>query len=465
MKIEELSQQIVGQDVEVPTLAGPRRYVNLDNAATTPVLAPVRDAVDRFLPWYSSVHRGTGWKSRVSTEMYEECRRVVGAFVGADPHLDTVIFGKNTTEMVNKLTRRIDLGSDRVVLISDMEHHSNDLPWRKVAQVQRIPVDGRGAMDVEALARTLRRSHGRVKLVAVSGASNVTGYMPPVHEIAAMAHQHGAKIFVDCAQLAPHRQVEMRSHRDEGHLDFIAFSAHKMYAPYGVGALVGPKAIFEGGDPDHVGGGTVDVVTDKVAYWAAPPDKDEPGTPNLLGAVALAQACRLLERVGFPAIVEHERELTKLALAELKRIDGLKLYGDDDESMTVDRVGVVPFNLKGKNHALVAAALGWEHGIGVRHGCFCAHPFIAHLLNLDADEHEGMMDRVLQDDRRDIPGLVRMSFGIYTTKEDVTFACEALAELAKRGPRSEYKVDPRSGEYTPVGLPHAELEAVRKLLA
>jgi selenocysteine lyase/cysteine desulfurase len=462
LTLESLARTVIGLDVEVPVLGGRRRYVNLDNAATTPALGPVRDAVDRFLPMYSSVHRGTGWKSRVSTEVYEESRRIVGAFLGADPALDTVIYGKNATEMVNKLARRIDLGSDRVVLISDMEHHSNDLPWRRVAQVERVPVDARGAMDPDLVRKLLRRAHGRVKLVAVSGASNVTGYLPDVHELAAIAHENGARILVDCAQLAPHRRIDMRPHDDPGHLDFVVLSAHKMYAPYGTGALIGPRGVFAEGDPDHVGGGVVDVVTPHVAYWAAPPDKDEPGTPNLLGAVALAKVCRLFEEVGWDALVAHERELTAHALRRLKRIDGVRLYGDDDETLARDRVGVVPFNLRGVNHALAAAALGWEAGVGVRHGCFCAHPFIAHLLALDPEEHARMMDRVLQEDRREIPGLVRMSFGLYNTRADVDLACDAIERLLREGPKADYTLDVRSGEYAPISFPRDELEAARR---
>ena len=462
LTLEALARTVIGLDVEVPVHGGRRRYVNLDNAATTPALAPVRDAVDRFLPFYSSVHRGTGWKSRVSTEVYEESRRIVGDFVGADRTRDTVIFGKNTTEMVNKLARRVDLGSDRVVLISDMEHHSNDLPWRRVAQVERVPVDAKGAMDPDEIRKRLRRAHGRVKLIAVSGASNVTGYLPDVHELAAIAHAYGARIVVDGAQLAPHRRIDMRPHDDEGHLDFVVLSAHKMYAPYGTGALIGPRDLFAEGDPDHVGGGVVDVVTPHVAYWAAPPDKDEPGTPNLLGAVALAKVCRLLEEVGWDALVAHERELTTYALTRLKKIDGVRLYGDDDETLSRDRVGVLPFNLKGVNHALAAAALGWEAGVGVRHGCFCAHPFIAHLLALDPEEQARMMDRVLQEDRREIPGLVRMSFGIYNTRADVDVACDAIERLLRVGPKADYRLDPASGEYAPVAMPHDELEAARR---
>jgi selenocysteine lyase/cysteine desulfurase len=140
----------------------------------------------------------------------------------------------------------------------------------------------------------------------------------------------------------------------------------------------------------------------------------------------------------------------------------VRIYGDDDETIARDRVGVIPFNLKGVNHALAAAALGWEAGVGVRHGCFCAHPFIAHLLDLDPEEHARMMDRVLMQDRSAIPGLVRMSFGLYNTEADVDVACGAIESLLRRGPRTDYVLDPLSGEYTPVDLPHAELKAAER---
>ncbi|MHB1843894.1 MAG: aminotransferase class V-fold PLP-dependent enzyme [Deltaproteobacteria bacterium] len=444
----ELSRACVGIDAEVPILGGWHRYVSLDNAATTPALRPVQEAVDRFLPWYSSVHRGTGYKSRLSTEIFERCRATVAELVGASP-TDTVIFGKNTTEMVNKLSRRLGLSQADVVCLSDAEHHSNDLPWRKVAQVVRLPVDRRGEMNLNALEVELRR--GRVRVVAATGASNVTGYVSPIHEIAALAHRYGALCFADCAQLAPHRRIDMRPTGDPGHLDFLAFSAHKMYAPYGVGVLVGPRRLFDQGEPDHVGGGMVEVVTATRAYWSASPDRDEPGTPNLLGAVALARAIRCLLEVGFDAIAGHERRLTEYALGRLSRVPGITLYGDPAWIPGEDRVGVIPFNLAGLNHALLASALGWEGGIGVRNGCFCAHPFINRLLELTEADSERMITKVLGADRSDVPGLVRLSFGIYNDERDVDELCEALERLGRAGPRGSYRFDPLLGEYLAEG--------------
>jgi cysteine desulfurase / selenocysteine lyase len=451
LTFEELQRSCLGTEVEVPVLGGKRRYVNFDNAATTPALRQVRDAVDRFLENYSSVHRGTGYKSLLSTEVFERCRRRVLDFVHASPADDTVIFGKNTTEMVNKLSRRFGLKLDDVVLISDAEHHSNDLPWRKVARVVRIPVDHRGAMELSRIEDELKRARGRARVVAVCGASNVTGYQPPIHDIAALAHRHGASLFADCAQLAPHRAVDVRPPGDPGHLDFVAFSAHKMYAPYGVGVLVGPKRFFDHGDPDHVGGGMVEMVTPDRAYWSPSPDRDEPGTPNLLGAVALARAIGCLEEVGFPAIAEHERRLTTHALKRLREVPGLTLYGDAEPRSGEDRIGGIPFNLAGMNHALLAAALAWEGGVGVRHGCFCAHPFIAHLLRLSDRDAERMIDRILASDRSDVAGLVRMSFGLFNTEREVGQVVELLRELAAGGPRGRYRFDPAWGEYRAEG--------------
>jgi len=449
--LETLAASSIGREQEVPVLGGRRRYINFDNAATTPALGPVRETVDRFLASYSSVHRGSGHKSLVSTEVFERCRDRVARFVGASLEHDTVIFGKNTTEMVNKLSRRLPLQKGDVVLLSDMEHHSNDLPWRKIAEVVRLPVDHRGALDLNQMEDELRRKAGRVKFVAISGASNVTGYQPPIHEIAALAHRYGARVLADCAQLAPHRKVDMRPASDPGHLDFVVFSAHKMYAPYGVGALVGPREFFDQGEPDHVGGGMVEVVTTSRAYWSAAPDRDEPGTPNLIGAVALARAISCLEEVGFDALAAHERQLTAYALRRLAEIPGVTLYGDAVPVPGEDRIGVIPFNLAGFNHALLAAALSWEGAIGVRNGCFCAHPFINHLLRIDEAAATRWISRVLGNDRSDMPGLVRMSFGLFNTEAEVDQAVALLSEFATHGLRGSYQLDKGSGEYRAEG--------------
>src|SRR5262245_54095774 len=251
-------ERVLGLDQRVPLLNGRlARYVNLDNAASTPPLRDVADAVQAFLPFYASVHRGTGYKSRVSTALYDEAHRTVARFVGADPATAAVVFGKNTTEAINKLAHRYPLGPDAVVISTEMEHHSNDLPWRGRAQVVRAGLTREGRLDEEHFDDLLARYRRRVALVVVSGASNVTGFVQPVHRLARKAHAAGARILVDAAQWAPHRAIDVRPADDPEHLDYVALSAHKMYAPFGTGALVGRADVFEAGAPEYRGGGTV----------------------------------------------------------------------------------------------------------------------------------------------------------------------------------------------------------------
>jgi selenocysteine lyase/cysteine desulfurase len=452
LTIGNVRKNVVGVDTRVPLLDGSsRRYVNFDNAASTPALRPVHDKVTEFMTWYSSVHRGTGFKSQIATEAYELAHDIVACFLGADPETNTVIFGKNTTEAINKLARRFPLAPDDVVLCSLMEHHSNDLPWRQQARLYHVAVHPDGSLDEDDLDRLLQQHAGRVKLLAISGASNVTGYLPPIHRLAEKAHAAGARILVDAAQLAPHRAIDMRPDDDPAHLDFVAISAHKMYAPYGTGALVGPTHVFAQGPPDMVGGGTVDIVTVDDVRWASPPDRDEAGSPNVVGAVALAQTILSLQEIGMDALARHEAELTAHALRRLSAIDGLQLYGLTDPDRAAERVGVIPFNLHGANHYKVAAILSFEGAIGVRNGCFCAHPYILRLLDVSGDDALRHQKDILEGLRVGLPGLVRISFGCYNTLEEVDHAVEVLARLAAGEVQGEYEQDPGSGAYWPRG--------------
>ncbi|MGD9092154.1 MAG: aminotransferase class V-fold PLP-dependent enzyme, partial [Anaerolineales bacterium] len=251
-------QLFVGLEIQVPLLDGShKQYINLDNAASTPPLKFVQKTVNEFMNYYSSVHRGTGFKSQLSTHVYEEARNVVLNFVGADPGTHTCIFVKNTTEAVNKLARRFPFSSIRdVVITSGMEHHSNDLPWRSVAKTIHIETTVDGYLNEADFDEQLERYGQRLALVAITGASNVTGNLNPFHRLAEKAHAVGAQIVVDCAQLAPHRKIDMRPLDDLAHLDYVTLSAHKMYAPLGTGALIGRRDTFERGDPDMRGGGT-----------------------------------------------------------------------------------------------------------------------------------------------------------------------------------------------------------------
>ena len=343
-----------------------------------------------------------------------------------------VIFVKNTTEAVNKAARRIHLAEDDVVLISLMEHHSNDLPWRNRAQVVHAAVSADGRLDVEDLRQKFVQYGPRVKLLAISGASNVTGAINPIHELAELAHGHGVPILVDAAQLAPHRAINLLPANDPGHIDFLVASAHKMYAPYGTGVLIGPRSVFEQEGPDYSGGGTVEIVTEDEVYWNSPPERDEAGSPNVLGAVAMAAACRVLTEIGMDRLAEHESALTRYALTELGKIPGIEIYGDSDPARADQRLGVIPLNIKGLSHYLVAAVLSVEYGIGVRNGCFCAHPYVLRLLDIPDPVAWSWRKQVISGVRAHLPGLVRISFGCYNSAEEVDWLVKGAAQHCAR---------------------------------
>ena len=235
--------------------------------------------------------------------------------------------------------------------------------------------------------------------LTVSGASNVTGFVQPIHRLARKAHAVGARILVDAAQLAPHRRIDVRPDGDPEHLDYVAISAHKMYAPFGVGALVGRRDTFLQGSPEYQGGGTVEIVTPAHVQWAGLPDREEAGTPNVVGAVAMAVAAQALMDAGMETVTRHEAALTAYALERLASVPGVTIYGLDDSGQTGDRVGVIAFNVGSMHHALVAAILGYEAGIGVRSGCFCAQSYVARLLRLTPEEQARWQREHLAGDR------------------------------------------------------------------
>lgn len=452
LTIHNVRENIIGIDRQVPLLNGSMRpYVNLDNAASTPSLKPVFEKVTEFMNWYSSIHRGTGFKSQVSTHAYDEAHEIALGFVGADQEANTVIFGKNATESLNKLARRIPFQPGDVVLTSVMEHHSNDLPWRAVANVRHIQVDDHGALNLGHLDTLLREHAGHVRLVVVTGASNVTGYINPIHDIAEKVHRAGAEILVDAAQLAPHRAIDMRPNDDPGHIDYLVTAAHKMYAPFGASTLVGKKETFLTGDPDLVGGGTVDIVTVDHVKWAGLPDREEAGSPNVVGAIAQAKTMLSLQEIGMDAVAQHEAELTAYLLGKLAKIDAVQVYGITDPGRAAEKVGVVPINVQGKSHYLVAAILSLEGAIGVRNGCFCAHPYLFELLKLDEAQSRDYQQQIINNNRSELPGLVRISFGMYNNEADVDWLVEMLERIRRDDYQGEYIQDPVRGEFWPRG--------------
>jgi selenocysteine lyase/cysteine desulfurase len=274
----------------------------------------------------------------------------------------------------------------------------------------------------------------------------------PVHDFARKAHEVGAQIVVDAAQLGAHRPIDVKPAEDPEHIDYLAFSAHKMYAPYGIGVLVTQKNIFEVGSPEYVGGGTVDIVSLESAYWKDLPEREEAGTPDIVGVVALAKAIRVLQEIGFDAIIDHEAELTAYALKRLAEMPEVIIYGDADPKRARDRLGVIAFNIKGLSHALVAAILSYEGGIGARNGCFCAHPYVKQLLGVDEEESREVEAQIIARDRSRLPGMVRISFGLYNTEAEIDHLIDVLKVIVKKQYKGEYVLEKERGEYHPKGF-------------
>ena len=415
--------RLVGDDLEVPCLDGtPRRYVNLDNAASTAAMQEVWKAVQAFVPWYSSVHRGSGAKSQVSTAAFEDARDSVSRFVGAGDD-QAVIFVRNTTEATNVLAAALPAGAR--VLSSPAEHHANMLPWRR-HDIRSLPFTASADELCDACEHELRAAWPRIDLLAVTAASNVTGEVWPLEALAEIAHRHGAAFFVDAAQLAPHRPLDMAATG----IDFLALSGHKLYAPFGAGVLVGNRDRLRMGQPLLHGGGAIEFVTLEDLIWADVPERYEAGSPNVVGAVALGAACDALLEIGMQNVADHERTLSERLWTGLARVDGLgalRMWSD----ASVDRIGVAAFNLEGYRHPLLAAILSAEYAIGVRHGCFCAHPLITRLLGVTPAEVRRLAAELRAGHRPALPGAVRASVGLGTTAEDIDRLLTALDEIVR----------------------------------
>lgn len=403
---------VVGVDTKIPISNG--NYVtaiNFDNAATTPPLNSVLNDVINFCPWYSSIHRGTGYKSIYSSNIYENSRKIIKKFVNAKES-DSVVYVKNTTEAINRLSYILCNNEEDIVLSTYMEHHSNDLPWRNKYNVKYINTNKNGKLDIEDLENKLSEYKNKVKLVTVTGASNVTGYINPIYKIAKIVHKYNSKLLVDGAQLVPHHTVNMNLKDKNECIDYLVFSAHKMYAPFGIGVLICPRKCLDDSTNDHVGGGTVKLVTDDTVIWDSPPHKNEAGSPNIIGVVSLVSAIKSLNSIGMDVIDKYENDLVKYAINKLKQIPDVTIYLSNYEEK---RIATIPFNINGIHHEVIAKALSFEEGISVRSGCFCAHPYILRLLDISDEEMRYHIDN--PDSKR--PGLVRISFGFYNTFYEV----------------------------------------------
>ncbi|MBF6599740.1 MAG: cysteine desulfurase [Dehalococcoidia bacterium] len=351
--------------------------VYLDNAATT---QKPRSVIDRLVHYYehenANIHRGLHTLAEEATAAYEASRLKVGEFINAEHPGQEIIFTRNTTESINLVANawgRKNLKPGDEIVFSAMEHHSNLIPWQLIAlatgaRLRFIELDESGHLRRDdALAKIGERT----KIVAITQMSNVLGTINPVKELAQLAHRAGAVVLVDGAQSVPHMPVDVR----DIDCDFLAFSAHKMLGPTGVGVLYGKRDLLEVMDPFLGGGEMIKRVTFESSTYADLPHKFEAGTPNIADVIAFAPAIDYLQALGMDAVREHERDLTQYAIDALERVEGVTVYGPKDAT---ERGGAVTFNYGDLHPHDLSQVLDAE-GVAIRAGHHCAQPLMREL--------------------------------------------------------------------------------------
>ena len=423
--IDEIRKLFIGLDNKI-VINGKKQVIpiNLDNAATTPVLKKVMRAVLKASENYGSIARGDGQKSQYSSDLYEECRRYVIDYFNAPLNKYTAIFIGNTTEGINKLSNILIENKNDIVITSRMEHHSNDLPWRGKCDLKYVEVDEKGRIIMEELEEMFSIYQDRIKYVTITGASNVTGYITDIRMVAKLAHKYGAKLIVDGAQLVPHRAINICGKEDDDYIDFLIFSAHKVYAPFGSGAIIGLRDELEKYPPDTKGGGTVERVLDDEIIWLSTPEKNEAGSPNFFGAVALMQALKEMNKIGLELIESNEKKLLKMLIDGMKNFERVILYGDNEN--IEDRLGIMVFNIDRLCYEMVGEYLASIRGIAVRQGGFCAHPYTRRLLGIKSNEIEEYIKK------NGMPGMVRVSLGAYNSEKEVNIFLETIEYICKK---------------------------------
>jgi selenocysteine lyase/cysteine desulfurase len=419
--LDELRKTMIGRGVQVPTTEGEKAFINLDYAASTPTFMPVWDAVRQT--WRQPIH--------VQKEIIGEVRSVCAKMLGTPQSDYDIIFTSNTTEAINlvaeSLSRESEEGIEPVVITTLLEHSSNDLPWRMFQNhsLLRLSIDKEGFFDLNELEKHLveynqEGQHGkkRIRLVAVSGASNVLGTYNNLAEISRIVHKYGARLLVDAAQLVAHRKVDM-----EGcGIDYLAFSAHKVYAPFGCGVLVVKKGLL------HFSPVEMELI-------------NLSGEENTGGIAALGKALVILQRIGMDVIQEEEQALTKKVVKGLAQIEGIQTFGitETDSPKFTQRGGVIAFFQKGKVSSGVAKELAVQGGIGVRYGCHCAHVLVKHILGVGPKLEKFQRIIVTLFPKLQLPGVVRVSLGIGNTDEDVDTFIQVLTKIVAKSEKSEGK--------------------------
>ncbi len=382
-----------------------RALVYLDNAATTQKPQVVLDAIiEAYSHWNANVHRGVHHLSQVATQKHEKARQKVAQLIHAQSS-EEVIFTKGTTDSLNMLARSFGdamVNEGDEIIVSHLEHHSNIVPWqmlcqRKGAVLKVIPLRKDFSLDIEAFKELLSE---RTKLVSVAQVSNVLGIINPVEEIIRLAHERGIAVCIDGAQSVPHLTIDVQ----QLYCDFLVFSAHKMYGPTGLGVLYGKKEWLDKLPPAEGGGEMIEHVSFEKTTYNVLPYKFEAGTPNYVGSYAFGKAIDYVQDIGLEIIANHEQELAEYIEQELSKMNQVRVYAAGQP-----KAGAVSFNIYRTDNTLIhpfdVGVLLDRQGVAVRTGHHCAEPLIDHL---------------------GVPGTVRASVGIYSTKEDIDTFIAAL---------------------------------------
>ncbi|HLE96164.1 MAG TPA: aminotransferase class V-fold PLP-dependent enzyme [Candidatus Thermoplasmatota archaeon] len=420
--------------VRVPGRDGgdhPLRF--FDHAASTHAPAPVLHAYTAFLARsYANVHRGAHHLSELATDAFEASRATVRSFVGAGDDCE-VVFTMNTTQSLSLASHVACALADGPVLATRLEHHSNLLPHRTHGSLEMVPVTTEGRVDLDALETRLRAGP-RPRLLALSCASNVTGVKTPLVPVLELAHDARVPVLLDGAQILAHERLDL-ARLPGGGPEYFAAAGHKSYAPFGSAFLVARRELLDRAPPWMPGGGTVKLVLEDEVLWAESPDRHEGGTPNVAGAVGLAAALKWIGSLDREEAEAREDRLFRRLWDGLTAIEGVAPLGPH---VPDERVGVVSFKVGKWSPAAVATALDREAGVAVRHGCFCAHPYLLELLGVDSGPFVEQIRSGTSTSAPGIPGAVRASLGIYNSEEEVDALLVAVRALATRPPDSGY---------------------------
>jgi len=432
----------IGTDTQYLTANGLRKKrVHLDGAASPLSCTTALDAIQTLLPHYSNTHSYVHSSAQISTQALTWAHDTVLQYLGANKRDYTAIFiGSGTTAASNRLARGLARSrkNKKVVLISSMEHHANDLPHRQfennvihiplqeasVGESNNASTSHSGAIDLTLFEKLCETHSGNINYVAVSSVSNVTGISNPIEKMSEIAHKHGALILVDGAQSVAHKA----SHIEKSNIDFMVFSGHKVYCPMAPGVLIGKRSALRKLNEQDLGGGSVSTVS----YYDHQlldnyPSREQSGTPNIVGAIALAKVLEQLNKLGFEKIESHALTLSKQLIEGLGKIKKVRIYGDLKEP----RIGAIAFNHEDIDHGLFAAILNDYFAIAVRNECFCAHPYVSDLLkeqlwqldlsDIDEDQQESFINL-----KR---GMVRASISLYTKASDIDYLLQSMTEI------------------------------------